>query len=151
MKHVFLIDTRQDFKKIKNDDCQIDGIYFGNEFCDFLIPTANQIDRMVDTCKKRGYFLSVVLPYVNQSRLNKCIRVLEHLDKKYPHMEVIINDWGILQFIKENKLNLRIGLGRLMSRQKRGYYLIKDDNTKVPVDQLDITCLLYTSPSPRDS
>jgi hypothetical protein len=139
MKHVLLIDSWPVLKDLKDADHSIAGIYFGNEFCDFLMPTPDQIARVAEYCRDKGYFFTIVLPYVNQRGIKKMMRLLSFLDKKYARTEIIVNDWGTLHYIRENKLNLIPGLGRLMTRQKRGFYLIKDDGAKVPVEKLGAT------------
>ena len=95
-------------------------LYFGNEFCQRLIPTAEDLDYIMDFVKKNNIRLSLVTPYVTDEGIEKLELLLELLNEKLQESEVIINDYGTLELIREKKLKLKPVLGRLLTKQKRG-------------------------------
>lgn len=75
-----------------------DGLYLGNEFCHFLIPTSRQIKRGLALCEKNGARFHLVLPVCPQPSL----REIKNLIKILPEgTEVIANDWGLIPLVRE--------------------------------------------------
>jgi len=99
-------------------------IYFGSEFCGHLLPGFRDIKNLDCLRKKYGIEFSVVTPYVNETHLNKVGPLLTRLDSDYPGTEVIINDWGVFNLVRKKHKTLKPVLGRLLSRQKRGFFTI---------------------------
>nr|AQS32425.1 hypothetical protein [uncultured archaeon] len=99
-------------------------LYFGNEFCQRLIPTAEDLDSVINFVKKNNIKLSFVTPFVTNEGINKLEPLLELLNKKLPESEVIINDYGTLELMREKKFKLKPVLGRLLTKQKRGPRII---------------------------
>jgi len=124
-------------------------LYFGNEFCERLIPNKENLDYIINFVKKNKIKLSFVTPYVTDEGINKLEPLLELLSKKLPESEVIINDYGTLELIQEKKFELKPVLGRLLTKQKRGPRIInirdklpkpaiehfKKSNAEVPIFQ----------------
>ena len=124
-------------------------LYFGNEFCQRLIPTKEDLDYIIDFVKKNNIKLSFVTPYVTDEGVERLEPLLELLDEKLPESEVIINDYGTLELMQEKKLKLKPVLGRLLTKQKRGPRIInimdklpkpaiehfKKSNAEVPIFQ----------------
>jgi hypothetical protein len=99
-------------------------LYFGNEFCQRLIPTIEDLDHVINFVKKNNVRLSFVTPYATDEGISKLEPLLELLNKKLPGSEVIINDYGTLELMQEKKLKLKPVLGRLLTKQKRGPRII---------------------------
>ncbi len=99
-------------------------LYFGNEFCQRLIPTAEDLDYVINFAKKNKIGLSFVTPYVTDEGIGRLEPLLGLLNKKLPESEVVINDYGTLELMQENKFKLKPVLGRLLTKQKRGPRII---------------------------
>jgi len=99
-------------------------LYFGNEFCQRLIPTKEDMNYVIDFVKKNNTRLSFATPYVTDEGVERLEPLLELLNEKLPESEVIINDYGTLELIQERKLKLKPVLGRLLTKQKRGPRII---------------------------
>ena len=112
----------QNIEHIKNISKDISRIYFGSEFCDYLIPSKKDIYTLVRLRDKRKVPFSIVTPYTNQRNFHRLAELLHYLNVNFPEMEVIVNDWGVLNLIKKRFHNLFIVLGRLLSKQKRGFF-----------------------------
>ena len=106
-------------------------LYFGNEFCERLISTKEELGYIIDFVKKNDIKLSFVTPYVTNKGIEKLEHLLELLNEKLPDSEIIINDYGTLEVMQENKLKLKPVLGRLLTKQKRGPRIINIMN-KLP-------------------
>ena len=94
-------------------------LYFGNEFCEKLIPQPDELKRVVAYCDKNKTAFSLVTPYVTNSGLEKLERLFLWLSSNRADSEVIINDYGVLDLIDEKYHSLLPVLGRLLTKQKR--------------------------------
>lgn len=95
-------------------------LYFGNEFCERLVPTVWQVRRAYDAAMAENLRFSLLTPYVTDSglpRLRPLFDWLAALDNQ--PVEVIVNDWGVLHLIRRDFPALRPVLGRLMNRMLR--------------------------------
>ena len=95
-------------------------IYFGNEFCERLIPKVQEVSRMFDLCREIDVKLSFLTPYVTDFGIKQLEEIFEFLNSLKLKTEVIINDFGILELIRNRKYAFKLVLGRLLNRQKRG-------------------------------
>ena len=115
-KSVFITKVRQ-LKYVSNKYTRV---YFGNEFCERLIPSLNQAQQIVSYVRKKKLDFSLVTPYVTNQGLKKVKTLCEFLRKESIDCEIIINDWGVLNLVNRQYLNLTPVLGRLLTKQKKG-------------------------------
>jgi hypothetical protein len=98
---------------------QIKRLYFGNEFCQRLIPTVEHVAEAKAAADKRGLGFTLVTPYVTDEGMAKVEPLLKYLaglaDK---NIEVVVNDPGVISAVTEYK-NLKPVLGRLKDPMKR--------------------------------
>jgi hypothetical protein len=106
-----------DINKLRSHNFDYDRIYFGNEFCDELIPSLDDLKFAISVAKEKNKDLSFVTCYVSEYKIKKYYHLLNTLAGLAPRSEVIINDWGVLGICLQN--NLTPVLGRLLVRQKR--------------------------------
>lgn len=99
-------------------------IYFGNEFCERLIPSILDIKMMLSYISNKGLFFSFVTPFVTDKGLNRIEMLLKFLNKEKVHCEVVINDWGVFYLINQKYPEFTPVLGRLLTKQKRCPILI---------------------------
>ncbi len=92
-------------------------IYFGNEFCDELIPSRPKLEEAISIASDHRKSLSFVTCYVSEHKIKQYYALIELLAKLVPGSEVIINDWGMLKMCFDNELEPV--LGRLLVKQKR--------------------------------
>jgi hypothetical protein len=95
-------------------------IYFGNEFCQRLIPSPFDLEKVALYTRKEKIGFSFVTPYVTDEGIEKLDKLFTLLEKLDFHCEVIINDWGVLNLINERFKTFKPVLGRLLTKQKRG-------------------------------
>lgn len=100
-----------------------DRVYFGAEFCQWRMPAAASVARSYARARELGMGFTLVTPWVTDAglgRLCTLFRVLSDSssgDAARP--EVVINDYGALDALKEGRYRLVPVLGRLLTRQKR--------------------------------
>jgi collagenase-like PrtC family protease len=104
-------------------------IYFGSETCDFLIPTHSDIDALVDVHRKFNVECVFVTPYVTEHNFYQVERMLKYLEAVLPDSEIVVNDWGVINFIQEYYPRFRLILGRILNRQRRSTFLAHQDMT----------------------
>lgn len=94
-------------------------LYFGNEFCERMLPSLTSFEETVAYAKKLKLSLSVVTPYITNDGLAKVEALFKLLEKKSIFCEVIFNDWGVLNLINHSYPNFKPVIGRLLTKQKR--------------------------------
>ncbi|MFC1690583.1 class I SAM-dependent methyltransferase [Nanoarchaeota archaeon] len=97
-------------------------IYFGDEFCQRLIPSKDEMLFVLDLCKQKNKKLTFVTPFLTEKYFQAYIGILRLISINMPNAEVIVNDFGLLNRIVGDKLlnHLKLSLGRLLVEQKKG-------------------------------
>ncbi len=95
-------------------------IYFGQEFCEKLLPSKDDLEKLGAFSERAGVPLTLVTPYVTDKGLLSLEKLIEFFAEKMPKAEIVFNDWGVFQFTEENFPELKPVLGRLLNKQKRG-------------------------------
>ena len=92
-------------------------LYFGDEFCERLLPGKDDLFEVMNQADSLGIGFTFVTPYVTQAGLAS-------LKKLFPMLpegtEVVINDWGVLRILRNKFPKLVPVLGRLLTKIKRG-------------------------------
>lgn len=112
-------------------------LYFGVEFCERLLPAAEDLERVLDFAGEKGPAFTLVTPYVTESGLERLKALLETLAKLRPGSEVVFNDYGVLRVLRRLYPGLEPVLGRLLNRLKRGPRLM------TVIDKLPKTTVAY--------
>lgn len=102
-------------------DGRFDRLYFGAEFCQHRLPAPAVIVRAREAAVKRGWAFSLMTPYVTNTGLAQLEALLPLLTEGD---EVIVNDWGVLDWVAREWPQLCVVLGRLLTKQKRGPRLL---------------------------
>lgn len=122
MEKAFYVTNLEDLKHFKNNFSRI---YFGQEFCQRLIPSLGSLKIVFAFAKERKLDFSLVTPYVTDRGLAGVRILLDFLKENMPTSEVVVNDWGVLNIIKEEYSQFQLVLGRLLVKQKRCPSLIR--------------------------
>ncbi|MEM2631386.1 MAG: hypothetical protein QXE00_02330 [Candidatus Bathyarchaeia archaeon] len=106
--------------KLTNLDAEFSRIYFGNEFCERLIPTVESVREALEFASKKGVNFSFVTPYVTNKGLRTLEKIFTFLARENPSCEVIFNDYGVLRVLLNKFSELKPVMGRLLNKMKRG-------------------------------
>jgi hypothetical protein len=117
MDQALYISKLSGIKYFQNDFTRI---YFGQEFCERLLPKEADLEKIISFSLDKDVPLTLVTPYVTDKGLLKLEKLIELFAEKMPKAEIVFNDWGVFQFIEENFSELKPVLGRLLNKQKRG-------------------------------
>lgn len=93
-------------------------LYFGNEFCENLIPRTGDADLAAELCEAHNMKLVLVTPYATDRGLRRIGPVIGRLAQKGGDFEVVFNDWGVLDLCIEMEVR-HIAMGRLLNKMKR--------------------------------
>jgi len=121
MEQTLFISNPSGLKYFQNDFTRI---YFGQEFCERLLPSKDDLEKVCIFSEKQGVPLTLVTPYVTDKGLLKLEKLIVFFSEKMPKAEIVFNDWGVFQFIEENFSEIKPVLGRLLNKQKRGPRII---------------------------
>lgn len=94
-------------------------VYLGAEFCEKNMPSPEDCDAAASAARSAGLPLTLVTPYMTEAGLVPFKQLIRHAAEAYPDMEVVVNDWGALNFIRRETPGLRPVAGRVLIRQKK--------------------------------
>lgn len=94
-------------------------VYFGNEFCQHLIPSQDSLARIYSAAQRKGLAFTLLTPYVTDEGLERLRPLFDFLADRKGGPEVVVNDWGVLRLLKREYPNLTPVLGRLMNKMLR--------------------------------
>lgn len=104
------------------DISKFDRIYFGNEFTDTLLPSAERLKRLSNLVKKD---ITLVTPFITQGKIDNIAELLEAAKVSDNVSEVVVNDFGVLRLMSRKFKDLIPIAGRVLVKQKtdpRHYY-----------------------------
>ena len=107
-------------EQLKYCDDNFTRLYFGIEFCERLLPTMQQLKKVISFVKERKVGFTFVTPYVTNKGLKQLEALIPAVAREVPQVEIVFNDWGVFQFLKEARLPVSLVLGRLLTKMKRG-------------------------------
>lgn len=120
-------------------------IYFGNEFCERLLPTVDDLKEMLEYAFKKGMKFTFVTPYVTNRGLKILNSLFTFLAQENSGCEVVFNDYGVLRVLLNNFDGLKPVMGRLLNKMKRGPRLMN------LIDALPETTVKYFRSSSLDT
>jgi hypothetical protein len=92
-------------------------VYFGDEFCERLLPSAAELIRVMEQVRDAGRSFTLVTPYVTEAGLAQVAELLKLLPLA---TEVVFNDWGVFRLLQMEYPDLVPVMGRLLTKIKRG-------------------------------
>lgn len=114
MEKALFIAKKKNFKYITAD---YQRVYFGNEFCERLLPGPEHFQEIQNTVQEHGLPITLVTPYVTEAGIRKVEKLLAVLPEG---TEVVFNDWGVLRIIRQHFPHVTLVQGRLLTKLKRG-------------------------------
>ena len=94
-------------------------LYFGQEFCEFLIPDTDELEKAYSFARQLGWHFTYVTGFVTDARLSQLEQNLAFLARQARGAEVVVSDWGVLALLAGEFPELRPVLGRLLTKQIR--------------------------------
>jgi len=94
-------------------------LYFGHEFCPWLLPGRRQMEQVRQAAADRGLSFTLVTPHLGESWLEPVRKLVEALAPGEGD-ELVVNDVGLFELVAAEKWEGTVIAGRLLTRQRRG-------------------------------
>lgn len=98
---------------------KLNRLYFGHEFCEHRIPDREAVQMAYTAAGERGLEFTLVTPYVTDRGLDALLPLFRFLTGLTVGVEVVVNDWGVLNMLSRDFPQLRPVLGRLLNKMIR--------------------------------
>lgn len=95
---------------------RISVLYYGNEFCEYRIPSVEQLTTFIGLCKKNMLKPVLVTPVVTDKGIDRIISLLEYMSVNNINIDVVINDFGVLELVRRKYPNHKVIMGRIMDK-----------------------------------
>ena len=137
MENAIIINRIEDFKYWNK---KYNRIYLGNEFCYRLLPDRKELENIIKIARKKRIKITLLTGQIDSQGLRIVKKIIKYLNKEQVLEEAIINDYGILNYLKRTFPNCQIILGRMLSRFVRldqNSFLYKMNIRRLEFDSLD--------------
>ena len=110
-------------KKLLQSERKPERLYIGNQFCHLLFPEQDMLFKLMEQAVKAHLKITLVFSYVREYKLDFISRLLCEIDKwcrlHNCQIEVVVNDWGMAEILKNQTENLIPCLGTLLNKRKK--------------------------------
>lgn len=96
----------------------VERVYFGIETCEFLVPSVKDVETAYQFCMEQKLGFTLVTPYTGPKSIKKLREIFDYLSDK-EGVEVVVNDFGVLQILITEYKSLKPIIGRLLIKIKR--------------------------------
>ena len=97
-------------------------VYFGHETCEKLLPDFKDISQMIQDAQNTALKLTFVTPFLSETGIEKVIVFLNQLNDATSTFEVVISDWGLLDWICDHPIGIPV-ISRFMAGQQLDFRL----------------------------
>ncbi len=91
-------------------------IYVGDEFCPARLPTHHELSGFLGFADKKGLSLTLLTPVLTDQAIVACTELFDCLYQWNPSAEVVVNDLGVLFYLKKNYPDFQLSMGRLFNK-----------------------------------
>jgi hypothetical protein len=116
-------------REAASSHCQ--GIRFGSEFCEYLLPSLEELEKGYKIAKERGKDFIYITPRLSNKGVERFREHLDFLNKKGCEA-LVINDFGALNILKDYE-NFYLIIGRQLMRVPARSPYVNNDGTWSPV------------------
>lgn len=95
---------------------KVDFLYYGNEFCEYRIPSINQLLQVLDICKKDKISCVLVTPIVTDYGIEKITNLLDYLIYNNISLDIVVNDMGVLELLRKKEYSGKAIIGRVLEK-----------------------------------
>ncbi len=98
-------------------------VYIGNQYCHNLFPCKEQLIKLMDKAIIEGLEITVAFTYIRENMIDKTREQVQSIYnwcvKNDKIVEIIVNDWGMLDILLDKKDRLVPVLGVLLNKRKK--------------------------------
>lgn len=108
----------------------VDYIYFGSSFCEYKIPSILEFERFVKFCDDNMIKKVLVTPIVSDEGINKISDLLNYIIKHDIICDLVVNDFGVLELLKDVNFKGKLWFGRLLEKTIHDTRITTDEKLK---------------------
>lgn len=98
------------------DTPSFDRMYIGDEFCSSRMPGLTELEALLQLAREKKMAVTLLTSILTNKGMQRLSRLLECLGETHSAAEVVFNDWGVLQFLKERYPDFSLAAGRLLNK-----------------------------------
>lgn len=133
IQKAIIFSTEPNYKKIKE---KYNIIYLGSEFCQNLIPSEQEVKKVVDIGFKK---VVLFIPFLTEERFNQYKNLISKLAKNYEKkIEISTSDIGIIYFLNKRFPKIPKNISRPLSIE---FVRMKDEILKETIKELKINAI----------
>jgi hypothetical protein len=117
------------------DDQRSLRLYIGDEFCSHRLPGPAEFDTLCQLAKVESRALTFLTPPLTDAGIAKCGPLFDILNEMNDGTEVVVNDWGVLLFLKEKYPSFQLSVGRLLNKGFKDPRLMNPDEALTLSDE----------------
>jgi hypothetical protein len=102
-------------------------LYIGDEFCAHRLPRLDELDALCQSVKGENRGLTFLTPPLTDDGMDRCCPLFDVLKAMDIRTEVVVNDWGLLLFLKEKYPMFELSVGRLLNKGFKDPRLMNPD------------------------
>jgi len=102
-------------------------LYIGDEFCAHRLPQLDELAALCQLAKGKTGGLTFLTPPLTDEGMDKCRPLFDFLEESNLRTEVVINDWGVLFFLREKYPSFQLSIGRLLNKGFKDPRLMNPD------------------------
>ena len=102
-------------------------LYIGDEFCIHRLPSIDELDALCQLAKGENRGLTFLTPPLTDDGMDRCCPLFDFLKERDLRTEVVVNDWGVLLFLKEKYPLFQLSVGRLLNKGFKDPRLMNPD------------------------
>lgn len=91
-------------------------IYMGDEFCPARLPDRGELQGFFRMAEQKGLPLTLLTPVLTDPGIKACSGLFEHFSQWDPGAEVVVNDLGVLFYLKKKFPDFQLSMGRLFNK-----------------------------------
>ena len=132
-----------DWDGLVQDDQRSLRLYIGDEFCIHRLPGPAEFDTLCQLAKRQNRALTFLTPPLTDEGMDRCCPLFEILKNMDFRTEVVVNDWGVLLFLREKYPSFQLSVGRLLNKGfKDPRFTHPDDAPKLSAETAELfnTC-----------
>jgi len=103
----------------ENFSPHVSRIYIGDEFCTHRLPDLNTLQDSSSFAVVKGLELTLLTPPFTDREIERHTPLFQYLNEFHSGAEIVVNDMGVILFLKETFPALRLSAGRLLNKAFR--------------------------------
>ena len=128
-------------------DITPDRLYIGNQFCHLLFPEEQCLFELMEKAHQEKRSITLVYTYIREDMLKTTDELLAKVDnwckEKQIPVEIVVNDWALVEMLKKYPERLTPVLGTLLNKRKKDPRMNYKKGNKTLYEQNSLNAEFY--------